>query len=212
MKLQLPDGTFRAYLFDCDGTIVDSMPLHYVAWRRALAEWNCHEFREDLFYAWGGMPVDVIIAKLNQEHRLKMPAADVAKRREELFFEMLPHLRVVPEVLEHLEGKYGAIPLAVVSGSTRQCVMASLEALELLNRFDVLVCAGDYPRSKPEPDAFLVAASMLGIAPESCLVFEDTDIGIRAAAAAGMACVKVPPPWERTGTASTKAHEMGRIR
>lgn len=198
MKLQLPNGTFRAYLFDCDGTIADSMPLHYVAWCRALAEWNCYGLSEDLFYAWGGLPVDEIISKLNQKDCLEMPAADVAKRREELFFEMLPQLEPVPEVLEHIEAKHGAIPLAVVSGSTRQSVIASLTALDLLDHFDVLVCAGDYRRSKPHPDAFLVAASRLGISPEDCLVFEDSDLGVRAARTAGMESVKVPPPWARS--------------
>jgi beta-phosphoglucomutase-like phosphatase (HAD superfamily) len=64
MKLKLPQGSFGAYLFDCDGTIADSMPLHYVAWKKALAEWNC-AFDEKLFYAWGGMPVVEIVSTLN---------------------------------------------------------------------------------------------------------------------------------------------------
>jgi HAD superfamily hydrolase (TIGR01509 family) len=76
-------------------------------------------------------------------------------------------------------------------------VTASLKTLNILDRFDTLVCAGDYQRSKPDPEAFLIAAARLGIAAESCLVFEDTDMGIQAATAAGMASVKVPPPWER---------------
>jgi HAD superfamily hydrolase (TIGR01509 family) len=198
MKLKLPPGSFKAYLFDCDGTIADSMPLHYVAWKKALAEWNC-EFNEDLFYAWGGMPVAEIIATLNQKHGLKMPIEDVARRKESLYFEILPQLKAVPEVLEHIEASRGSIPFAVVSGSTRDSVTASLETLKLLDRFDTLVCAGDYQRSKPDPEAFLMAAARLGVAPEFCLVFEDTDMGIQAATAAGMASVKVPPPWQRTG-------------
>ena len=80
MKLQLPHGPFLAYLFDCDGTIADSMPLHYVAWKTALAEWNC-AFTEDLFYAWGGMSVAEIISTLNTERGLNMPVETVAKRK-----------------------------------------------------------------------------------------------------------------------------------
>jgi HAD superfamily hydrolase (TIGR01509 family) len=76
-------------------------------------------------------------------------------------------------------------------------VTASLRSLKLLDRFETLVCAGDYVKSKPDPEAFLLAALRLGVEPESCLVFEDTDMGIQAATAAGMAAVKVPPPWER---------------
>jgi HAD superfamily hydrolase (TIGR01509 family) len=199
MRLALPTGSFKAYLFDCDGTIADSMPLHYIAWSKALAEWNC-EFSEDLFYAWGGMPVAKIIATLNQKYGLSMPVEDVSRRKEGYYLENLSRLKAVPEVMEHIEASHGRIPLAVVSGSTRESVTASLQTLNILDRFDTLVCAGDYQRSKLDPEAFLIAAARLGIAAESCLVFEDTDMGIQAAAAAGMASVKVPPPWERTSS------------
>jgi beta-phosphoglucomutase family hydrolase len=190
MKLKLPPGTFKAYLFDCDGTIADSMPLHYVAWSQALAERGC-EFSEDLFYAWGGMSVAEIICALNKQRGLSMPVADVARRKEELYFVNLAQLKAVPEVLEHIAASYGRIPLAVVSGSTRESVTASLTALHILDRFETLVCAGDYKKSKPDPEPFLIAARRLGVRPEECLVFEDADMGIEAATAAGMASVKV---------------------
>ena len=196
MKLKLPDGPFKAYLFDCDGTIVDSMPLHYVAWKRVLGEWNC-EFAEELFYAWGGMPVAEIIATLNERHGLAMPVEEIARRKEMLYFDILPELKAVPEVLEHIEFSHGHIPFAVVSGSTRDSVTRSLKALGILDRFDTLVCAGDYARSKPDPEPFLLAAERLEVAPENCLVFEDTEMGIEAATAAGMASVKIAQPWER---------------
>ncbi len=196
MKLKLPAGSFSAYLFDCDGTIVDSMPLHYVAWKKALGEWDC-PFEEELFYAWGGRPTTEIIATLNQNHRLNMPVERVAGRKEELYFELLPQLKAVPEVLEHIEAQHGRIPFAVVSGSARDSVTASLDVLKLLDRFDTLVCAGEYKKSKPDPEAFLLAASKLNVPPKDCLVFEDTEMGVQAATAAGMASVKVPPPWER---------------
>jgi HAD superfamily hydrolase (TIGR01509 family) len=196
MKLKLPEGLFKAYLFDCDGTIADSMPLHYKAWKKALGEWNC-EFEEELFYAWGGMPVAEIVSTLNEKHELSMPVESVSRRKEALYFELLPQLKAVPDVLEQIEAGYGTIPLAVVSGSTRESVTASLIALKLLDRFDTMVCAGDYTQSKPEPEAFLLAAARLGVQAEFCLVFEDTDMGIQAATAAGMASVKVPSPQER---------------
>lgn len=196
MKLKLPEGSFRAYLFDCDGTIADSMPLHYRAWKTALAERNC-EFDEQLFYAWGGMPVAEIISTLNERHALTMPVEAVSRRKEDFYFALLQELKPVPEVLEHIENAHGKIPLAVVSGSTRESVTKSLITLKLLDRFDAMVCAGEYAKSKPHPEAFLLAAAKLRVAPEHCLVFEDTDMGIQAAKAAGMASVKVPPPWDR---------------
>jgi HAD superfamily hydrolase (TIGR01509 family) len=193
MGLSLPSGNFRAYLFDCDGTVVDSMPLHYIAWRKALGEWNC-PFTEERFYDWGGMAVSTIIERLAKEHGIEMSVPGVAKRREAYFNEYLPQLKAVPEVLEHIDLQHGRIPLAVVSGSTREAVEASLQTVGLLEKFNAFVCAGDYVRGKPDPEPFLIAAERLGVAPESCLVFEDTQMGIESAEAAGMAWVRVPHP------------------
>lgn len=196
MRLEVPAGEFRAYLFDCDGTIVDSMPLHYIAWKKALGEWNC-AFEENLFYAWGGRPVGEIIAALNEMQQLAMPVDAVAKRKESLYFQLEDQLKAIPEVIEHIEAKLGHIPLAVVSGSRRTSVVHSLSVLGLVDKFDVLVCAEDYARGKPAPDCFLAAAARLGVNPKDCLVFEDTDMGIEAATAAGMASVRVPTPLNR---------------
>lgn len=196
MKLKIPAGEFRAYLFDCDGTIADSMPLHYIAWKTALAEWNC-TFDEKLFYEWGGKPPVEIIADLNRMQGLSMSVETAASRKENLYFELLPRLEPVAEVLEHIVAMHRRIPFAVVSGSHRESVMNSLTAIGLLDKFDLIVSSEDYQRSKPAPDAFLIAAKKLGVAPRDCLVFEDADIGIRAARAAGMATVKVPSPLER---------------
>jgi HAD superfamily hydrolase (TIGR01509 family) len=193
MKLKLPAGSFQAYLFDCDGTIVDSMPLHYVAWKETLAEWNC-VYEEKLFYAWGGRPVTEIISRLNEMQGLKMPIEAVAHRKEILYLDQLAQLRAIPEVVEHIEAQHGRIPLAVVSGSRRQSVVNSLTSVHLLDKFDTMVCAEDYKNGKPAPDGFLLAAERLGVAPKNCLVFEDTDLGIQAATAAGMASVLVPSP------------------
>ena len=196
MKLKLPEGKFKAYLFDCDGTIVDSMPLHYRAWKKALGEWGC-EFSERLFYDWGGLPVAEVISTLNRQQGLQMPVDKVEHRKESLYYELLPQLQAVPEVLEQIEARQGQIPFGVVSGSRRESVVASLTVVNLLNRFQTLVCAGEYQKSKPDPEAFLMAAEHLQVKPEACLVFEDTEMGIQAARAGGMSWVKVPPPWER---------------
>jgi HAD superfamily hydrolase (TIGR01509 family) len=196
MKLQIPAGDFRAYLFDCDGTIADSMPLHYIAWKKALAEWNC-PFDEQLHYTWGGRPPGEIIVELNRMHGLQMPVEAVDARRENFYHELLPQLEPVAEVLEHIDAMHRLIPFAVVSGSRRESVINSLTAIGLLDKFDLIVGAEDYTLSKPAPDPFLTAAKRLGIAPAHCLVFEDTDFGIQAATAAGMASVRVPSPLER---------------
>jgi len=202
MTLKLPKGPFKAYLFDCDGTIADSMPLHYIAWTKILSEWNC-EFPEDKFYAWGGMPIVDILNTLNKEQGLSMPVPELMVQKEALYFELLHELQPIPEVLEHILESHGRIPFAVVSGSARDSVEKSLETLGILDKFDTLVCAGDYTNGKPDPEPFLLAAERLGVAPEDCLVFEDTEMGIQSATAAGMASVKIQQPRERAALANS---------
>jgi HAD superfamily hydrolase (TIGR01509 family) len=154
-----------------------------------------------MFYAWGGMPAAEIVATLSAQQGLALDAEAVAHRKELLYYELLPQLQPVPEVLEQIELNWSLgssrIPMAVVSGSTRESVIKSLELLGPLDRFDTLVCAGDYARSKPDPEPFLTAAARLNVAPADCLVFEDTDMGVQAATAAGMASIKILQPWER---------------
>ncbi|HEY0191152.1 MAG TPA: HAD family phosphatase [Kofleriaceae bacterium] len=195
-RLALPDRAFAAYLFDCDGTIVESMPLHYTAWTQVLARWGA-TFDERQFYAWAGRPTSEIIAALNAQQGLAMPVDEVLHEKEALYVALLPELQGIPKVMEHIERGHGHVRFAVVSGGPRASVVASLEALHILDKFETLVCAGDYTRGKPDPEPFLVAAARLGVAPADCLVFEDADFGIQSAAAAGMAWVKVAPPWER---------------
>jgi HAD superfamily hydrolase (TIGR01509 family) len=196
MKLKLPAGDFRAYLFDCDGTIADSMPLHYIAWKTALGEWGC-DFDEKLFYSWGGKPTRKIVSDLNKMNGLKMPVETVARHKEELYYQLLPQLKPIPEVLDIINAHHGRIPFAVVSGGRLDSVTRSLTVLGLMDKFETIVGSDDYIHGKPAPDAFLLAAERLGVPPANCLVFEDTNLGIQAATAAGMAFVKVPEPWER---------------
>ena len=192
MKLKLPSGEFAAYLFDCDGTIADSMPLHYQAWCAALKEWG-GEFTEELFYAWAGIPISKTVEMLNEKYDLSMPVTKVVERREQIYYDLLPEIRPVRSVLLHIEEKSGKIPFAVVSGSPRASVLKTLNTLKLLDHFQIIIGAEDYTHGKPHPEPFLLAASRLGVSPEKCLVFEDGDLGIESARQAGMSWVKVYP-------------------
>ena len=202
MKLKLPTGLFSAYLFDCDGTIADSMPLHYIAWKKALDEWNC-AFDEKTFYECGGMSIADILALLNKKQGLIMPVDVVERRREFSDYELLPQLKPFPKFWSiSRPSMAGFIPFAVVSGSTRDSVTASLTAIHLLDKFDAMVCAGDYQKSKPIRNVFLLAAEKLGVAPSTCLVFEDTEKGVQAAQLGRHGLGQVPPPWERAAKAN----------
>lgn len=189
-RLALPEGNFRAYLFDLDGTIADTMPLHFVAWTKAVEEAG-GTFPKSLFYELAGVPIVQVVERLNQTFGYALDPAVVAHRKETLYLEMLDDVKPIASVLQHVHLQHGRLPMAVVSGSPRDSIVRTLNAIGLLDRFDTLVGAEDYTHGKPHPEPFLVAAQRLRVEPEHCLVFEDADAGIRSAEAAGMKWVRV---------------------
>lgn len=186
MPLDLPPGDFRAFIFDCDGTLADNMPLHFSAWSRAMADYG-GTYPEELFYEWGGVPTAEIVRRLNERFGLSLEVDAVVHRKEHYYREMIPQVVPKADVVSLARGHHGTIPLAVASGGHRDLVERTLVALGIRDLFDAVIAAEDYERGKPAPDPFLTAAARLGVEPARCLVFEDTESGAQAARAAGMA-------------------------
>ncbi len=191
MILEIPNRKFSGYIFDCDGTLADTMPLHFRAWTRAMTEEGA-EFPETVFYEWGGRPAVDIIALLNERCGLSMPPVETAQRKERYFLELLHEVEAIDPVVDIARRTRGFAPMAVASGGHRELVVATLDLLKIHDWFDAVICAEDYENGKPAPDPFLVAAARLGVSPEHCLVFEDSPTGIESAKAAGMEYVFVP--------------------
>ncbi len=191
MTLDIPAGDFAAYLFDCDGTLADTMPLHYRAWRATLDPLGC-PMSEDLFYSLGGMPTDGVVDFLNERNGMHLPAMEVARRKEVAFLALIPEVEPVPEVMDFMLSKSGRYPLGIGTGGFRSVVTAILDALGVREKFGAIVTSEDVVHGKPAPDTWLQGAALLGIAPESCLGFEDTELGRKSVVAAGMQCVMVP--------------------
>ncbi|MEQ1861269.1 MAG: HAD family phosphatase [Chthoniobacteraceae bacterium] len=191
--LMIPEGDFAAYIFDCDGTLADTMPTHYKAWLSALGE-HAEIFPEAMFYELGGTPTARIVELLNERHSLSLPIDEIVAHKEHLFLEMSHGIAAIEPVVTIARSFAGVKPMAVASGGHRRIVMSTLRALGIADLFQAIVTAEDYRRGKPAPDPFLEAALRLGVSPERCLVFEDTSTGIAAADAAGMKSVLVPPP------------------
>ena len=190
MALTLPAGDFRAFIFDCDGTLADNMPLHFRAWSRAMEDFG-GSYPEELFYQWGGVPTADIVQRLNAKFGLSMDVGEVVQRKEHYYREMIPQVEAVHHVVDLVREHHGEKPMAVASGGHRDLVERTLHALGIYDMFDAVIAAEDYARGKPHPDPFLTAAERLQVAPQHCLVFEDTATGAEAARAAGMACVLV---------------------
>jgi len=193
MSLKLPEGKFDAYIFDCDGTLVDSMPLHLESWNYGLekagAQWT---IPEDYFYSSAGKSLAQVVGELNRIYAAELEAEEVGLHKEHYYHENIHVLEAFRDVVEHLEAARSCgIPTAVASGSARLAVEKSLELTNLISLIDVIVAAEDVVRGKPAPDCFLLAADRLGVDPRKCLVFEDGKAGLQAAGVCGMATVEV---------------------
>lgn len=192
----LMDG-IEAVIFDCDGTLVNSMPAHFAAWCDALAYYGAENvFQEDVFYAMGGRPTTDIVAELNDEYGLRLSPSAVAMKKREAFLTRLGSVDEIEEVVAIARELRGRLPMAVATGGTRMVVEKTLQALELSDLFDEVVTSDEVPVGKPAPDVYLKAAELLGVAPEKCLAFEDAPAGITAAQRAGMRVVAVPAPFD----------------
>lgn len=190
---------FEALIFDCDGTLSDSMPVHYEATRQILHP-HAIEFTWDRFYDLAGVPTPRVIQILAAEQGREVDATALAQAKERRFFELFDTIRPIEWVVARVRAAQGISRLAVASGGTREVVERQLRLCGLAEVFEAVVSAEDVARHKPAPDTFLEAARQLGVRPENCCVYEDADLGIEAARAAGMKYVDI-----RLGPASRPA-------
>jgi HAD superfamily hydrolase (TIGR01509 family) len=193
--IEFPKEGFDAVIFDCDGTLVDSMPAHFDAWCEALASYGAAGvFKEDVFFAMGGRPTRDIVVDINSEYGLKLDPEVIALAKRDAFLRKLHLVELIDEVADFAKSLSGKMPLAVASGGSRHVVEKTLKLLGCSDWFDEVVTADDVANGKPSPDIFLKAAKLLGVAPERCLVIEDAPPGVMAAQAAGMQVITVPMP------------------
>lgn len=198
MTLDFPPGEFDAYIFDCDGTLIDSMPLHLDAWRAALEKhgFTPADFTYQMHHAFAGMPGPAIVRDLNEKFGMDMPPLAVEADKLAWYLDNHHNIKGIEPVVEFAKSQKNLKPMAVASGSDAEIVKSGLEALGILDLFQTIITPVDVPHGKPAPDMFLLAASRLGVAPGRCLVFEDGLLGVEAAKAAGMAYVFIPTPAE----------------
>jgi HAD superfamily hydrolase (TIGR01509 family) len=185
--LELPPGDFEGFIFDCDGTLADSMPLYHRAWRAALAAHGAtFDFHWELFMSRAGMSTALTVDGLNLEFGTTLNAELVQAYQHAEFAKIVHEVRPIDAVVEIARRHAGKLPMSVASGGTRELVERTLELIGVTELFPTVVVAADVARGKPEPDIFLLAAERMGVRPERCLVFEDGAPGLLAAERAGM--------------------------
>lgn len=189
--MALTEGKYDAFLYDCDGTLADSMPGHARSYVEVAASGGV-QMDANLVYELAGWPVVRVVEEINKRYNAHLDPAKFAEEKEDVFFDRyIDQVAPIHFVVDHLKVQAGKAKIAVVSGSVRRSVEKTLQVLGIAQLPEVLVCAGETPRGKPFPDPFLAAAEKLGVQPERCLVLEDAQAGVEAAIAAGMKWVRI---------------------
>jgi beta-phosphoglucomutase family hydrolase len=191
MELNIDPGA-KALIFDIDGTLADTMPLHFKAWQAIGQRYN-FVYPQELFYELAGIPTTKLIPILNERLGCSLDPEQTIQEKEEIFLEMLPETKPIQPVVNLVYEHHGKIPMSLGTGGKREIATLTIKAIQLEKYFDILVGAEDVVNHKPSPDTFLKCAELMKVKPEACEVFEDGIQGLTAARAAGMIATDVRP-------------------
>ena len=184
------DSEIHGLIFDCDGTLVDTMPLHWQAWN-SVCKRHGIVFPEERFYALGGVPSVKILHMLKDEQGLDMDPVAVSREKEEAYIPLMPEAKLIEPIAAIARDAQGRLPMAVATGGRTKYIKPLLESVGILDWCGAVVTADDVENHKPAPDTFLKAAALIGVPAEECRAYEDTDLGMEAIRAAGMEAVDV---------------------
>ena len=187
----------KGLIFDLDGTLADTMPIHFIAWKNAAARYGI-DFTTELFAQLAGIPLYPTVEKLNQIFGKSIDPKEMGDLKEAEFEENMHQTPEIKIVTDLVRAHHGKIPMAVGTGGARRLALKTLEIIGLQDYFDVLVTSEDVSHFKPNPETFVKCAELMGVAPTDCEVFEDGILGIQAAQTAGMMVVDVTKYYEVT--------------
>ena len=180
----------KGLVFDCDGTLADTMPLHWRAWQVITTKYKLH-FPQDRFYALGGVPSRDILQMLAREQGVTLDHIAAAHEKENAYLPLMAQVEPIHAVVEIAKANYGKIPMAVASGGTQPIIVQVLEHLKIRHLFGAVVTSEMVQNQKPAPDIFIEAARRIGVDPKLCRGYEDTDLGMQAIRSAGMDAMDV---------------------
>jgi beta-phosphoglucomutase family hydrolase len=184
--------TAKALIFDLDGTLSNSLPVHVATWN-LVGEKYGFDFDPQIIYEMTGMPTIEFARRIVNQYNLSVDPQELVIMKQQAFWKMAHLLEPIDEVFEIVQHTHGKLPMSVGTGAGRKSVVIQLETLDILKYFDFVVSADDVTRHKPEAETFLECARLMGVEPQFCQVFEDGDLGIEAAKKAGMMVTDVRP-------------------
>lgn len=189
--MNIDTSKIKGLIFDMDGTLADTMPLHLEVWNEVGAKYGL-SLSHDEHLKLAGMPTEHIVSMLAKEKGLNIDAKEFTKQKEHLFLnEKLANVQPIPIVADFVYSLQGKFPMAVGTGSQRGTAEKVIHYLKMENYINALVSADDVENHKPAPDTFLACAEKIGIAPENCLVFEDANLGMQSARNGGMQAINI---------------------
>ncbi len=193
--MDIPKGDFEGFIFDHDGTLSLSMHVHFDGWIDSFKKNGGNfEFTREIAQSYAGVGMHDTVEILNERYGCQMNPVQVVHDQEAYFFANLDQVKPYDPVVNFARQKAAeGKPISVASGGIRKTVIRTMEAINIANLFDIIITQDDVEKSKPAPDLFLLAAKRMGVAPDKCLVFEDSHLGIQAAELAGMASCLVQP-------------------
>lgn len=180
----------KALIFDLDGTIANTMPNHFISWRKAVSPYGI-DFNATLFMELTGMPRTATIEKLNEMFGTKMNPDKVGRVKEDHFKTLVNSTEEIVVVTDVIRKYHTILPMSIGTGSTKSGAKKTLEVINMQNYFEIVITADDILKHKPHPETFLKCAELMGVKPQNCVVFEDGILGMNAAEEAGMMVIDV---------------------
>jgi beta-phosphoglucomutase family hydrolase len=187
----MPDlSRYKGIVFDMDGTLIDSMGSHAVAWQQTCEFFDI-PYDGQYINALGGVPSRQIVKLLNEKHGLEHDLDEVAAKKRQAWLALDDNLAVIEDTFRVMQRYEGVLKMGIGTGSERDNAMRMLTQTGLLDRVETVVTASDVTHGKPHGETFLTVAKNMGLTADECVVFEDTEVGRQAAQAAGMDCIMV---------------------
>jgi beta-phosphoglucomutase-like phosphatase (HAD superfamily) len=190
-----PTPPYSALIFDCDGTLADTLPVHFQTWSTSLKAVGA-DISKEWYYQYCGTSAKEMLQLLKDLFGYEFDSESVIASRQKHYRTLIHMIKEIQAIAEIVRTHYGKVPIAVASGGERSVLEATLDSIKFRNFFDTIVSIDDVERGKPEPDIFLLASQRLGVAPEDCIVYEDSDGGLEAARRAGMRSIDVRILWQ----------------